>query len=342
VQGLIPSLQQVCPLSEQRICVRHLYANFRGEGHRGLLLRDLLWQAVASYTKVEFYQVMDEIKRVSKDAHAYLEKVDPNTWCRGWFNTHAKSSLLHNNTCESFNSWIKKYRDQTILTMLEDIRCKLMRRYVRKKEMISGMEEALGPKIRKKLAKEEDESSDCFCTYDGNNMFEVECRGKRFVVDMDGRTCGCRKWDVTGIPCSHAISTIVHRGGKPTDFLSPYYTKETWLKSYDHIVYPVPSVEQWPRSNQPKIEPSKSRVTTGRPKKIRQMGAEEPRNPNSVRRGGNKVQCGHCKKFGHNQRSCEARQRHEERRARVRQFYRENATTEWNLDMVLVYSCKIC
>jgi hypothetical protein len=83
VQGLVPSLQQVCPQSEQRICVRHLYANFRGEGHRGLLLRDLLWQATTSYTKIEFYQVMDEIKRVSKDAHAYFEKVDPNTWCRG-------------------------------------------------------------------------------------------------------------------------------------------------------------------------------------------------------------------------------------------------------------------
>jgi hypothetical protein len=76
------------------------------------------------------------------------------------------------------------------------------------------------------------------------------------------------------------------------------------------------------------------RVTTSRPKKIRQRGVEEPRNPNSIRRGGNKVQCGHCKKFGHNQRSCEARQRLEERRACVRQFYRDNTTTEWNLDMV--------
>jgi hypothetical protein len=38
--------------------------------------------------------------------------------------------------------------------MLEDIRCKLMRRYMRKNEMINSMEEALGPKIRKKLATE--------------------------------------------------------------------------------------------------------------------------------------------------------------------------------------------
>jgi hypothetical protein len=96
----------------------------------------------------------------------------------------------------------------------------------------------------------------------------------------------------------------------------------------------VPSEEQWPRSDQPKIDPPKLRVTSGRPKKVRQRGVKEPRNLNSIRNGGCKNQCGHYKKFGHNQRLCEARQRHEERRACVRQFYRDNATTEWNLDMV--------
>ena len=135
---------------------------------------------------------------------------------------------------------------------------------------------------------------------------------------MDGRSCGCRKWDVTDIPCSHAISIILHQGRDPNDYLSLYYSKETWLKSYDHIFYPMPSEEQWPRSNQPKIEPPKSRVTLGRPKKVWQRGVKEPRNPNSIRKRGNKNQCGYCKKFGHNQRSCEARQQHEERRARMR------------------------
>ena len=124
-----------------------------------MLLKDLLWRVAASYTKTKFYGVMDNIKRVNEDAHAYLEKIDHNTQCRGWFNTHCKLGLLHNNTYESFNSWIKKFCDQTILNMLEGIRCKLMRRYVRKRELISSMEEALGSKIRKKLEKEEDETS---------------------------------------------------------------------------------------------------------------------------------------------------------------------------------------
>ena len=124
---------------------------------------------------MEFYGVMDDIKGVSEDAHAYLEKIDSNTWCRRWFNTHCKSGLLHNNTCEAFNSWIKEFHNQTILSMLEGIRCKLMRRYVRKNELTSSMEEALGPMIRKKLEKEEDEANNYWCTYARHGMFKAEC-----------------------------------------------------------------------------------------------------------------------------------------------------------------------
>jgi hypothetical protein len=290
-----------------------------------VLLKDLLWQATASYTKIEFYRVMDEIKRISKDAHAYLEKVNPNTWCQGWFNTNAKYGLLYNNTCESFNSWIKKYSDQTILTMLEKIRCKLMRRYVRK-EMINSMEDALGPKTRKKLAKEKDETVNCCCTYAENHMFEVECLGRMFVVYVNGRSCGCRKWDITGISCCHAISTILHQGGDPNDYLSPYHSKEMYLKSYDHIVYPVPIEEQWPRSNQPKIEPPKSRATPDRPKKVRQMGVEEPRNLNSIMKGAIRINVATVRNL--------VTTKHKEKRDHVRQFYRDNATTGWNLDMI--------
>jgi hypothetical protein len=260
---------------------------------------------------------MEDIKRVSKGAHAYLEKIDPFTWCRGWFNTHCKSGLLHNNTCEAFNSWIKKFIDQTILSMLEGIRCKLMMRYVRKSEMIISMEEALGPKIRKKLEKEEDEASNCSCTYAGNGMFEVECLGKKFVVDMEAHTCGCRKWDVTGILCGHKISTILHQGQDPAEELSEYYGKRMYLAAYDHVIYPVPSAEQWPRDNQPNIEPPKARAALGRPRKVREMGVDEPRNSSAIRKGGQKNQCGYCIKFGHNKRSFVARQRQDERRSRA-------------------------
>jgi hypothetical protein len=51
-----------------------------------------------------------------------------------------------------------------------------------------------------------------------------------------------------------------------------------YLKAYATIIYSVPSEEQWVRTNQLKIEPRMSRVTTGRPKKVRNRGADETSN----------------------------------------------------------------
>jgi hypothetical protein len=318
VQGIVPSLELVCPTAEHRTCVRHIYANFRSAGHKSLLLKDMLWKCASSYTQPEFHNAMEEMKSISEPAYTYVSKINPSTWCRGWFNTMCKSDLVHNNCAECFNSWILKYHDLTILSMLEGLRNKLMRRYVRKRDLIAAMDEgSLGPKIVAKLEKEEDAASHCWCTYAG--------AGRRFAVSVEGRTCGCRKWDVTGIPCNHAISAILYHGGNPLDYISHYYNRAYYLRTYQPIIYPVPSQDQWPRSNQPAIEPPKSRVAPGRPRKVRIRGVEEPKNPNTIRRGGNKNQCGHCKKWGHNKRTCHVMQRRREAREQVQEYHRSTA-----------------
>lgn len=77
--------------------------------------------------------------------------------------------------------------------------------------------------------------------YFGDGIFEFECQGNRFVVDVVARTCGCRKWDVTGIPCEHAISATLYHRCNLTKFLSQYYSKDNSLKVYQPIIYPMPS-----------------------------------------------------------------------------------------------------
>jgi hypothetical protein len=151
-------------------------------------------------------------------------------------------------------------------------------------------------------------------------LFEVKWEGKRFAVNVEGKICGCRKLDVIGIPSSHAISAILYHGGNSVDFLSEYYGKEKYLKTYQPIIYPMPSEEQWPRSNQPTIEPPKASVAPRRPKKIRQRGIEELRNPYTMKNG------------GHNTRTYLTRKRQDERREQQKFKYKANAYTDWNID----------
>jgi hypothetical protein len=82
MQGLIPSFDAVIPMADHRICVRHLYANFRDKGFRGVALKELLWAAALAYTEVEFKYHMEDIKRLNHAAFEYLDKIDSSGWSR--------------------------------------------------------------------------------------------------------------------------------------------------------------------------------------------------------------------------------------------------------------------
>ena len=77
---------------------------------------------------------MDELKKLCPKAYEYLDNVDPSMWSRSYFTDHSKSDLLVNNLSESFNSYILDARDKPIVTMIEKIRRKLMRRFQLKRK----------------------------------------------------------------------------------------------------------------------------------------------------------------------------------------------------------------
>uniref|UniRef100_A0A2N9HPZ0 Uncharacterized protein n=1 Tax=Fagus sylvatica TaxID=28930 RepID=A0A2N9HPZ0_FAGSY len=147
-KGLTESFKEVCPDMDHRACVRHIYANFRDSGHRGKALKDKLWAAASAYTEFEFDAYMVELKKLSPPAYEYLSKIPVATWSRSKFTKNPKSDLIVNNLSECFNSYILDARDKPILTMLDTIRRKLMRRFQVKKASIARMSGKLCPKIQ--------------------------------------------------------------------------------------------------------------------------------------------------------------------------------------------------
>jgi len=174
MQGLIPSFDAVIPTADHRICVRHLYANFRDKGFWGVALKELLWAATSSYTDIEFRHHMEEIKKLNLAAFEYLDKIDPNGWSRSWFSDYPKCDLLVNNMSECFNSYILKTRDKLILTMLEMIRKQRQIRYQVKRDGIKTSKGKLCPRIVNKLEAIGEEATNCLSHYAGDDLFEVE------------------------------------------------------------------------------------------------------------------------------------------------------------------------
>lgn len=269
-----------------------------------MVLKDKLWAAASAYTEADFMREMEELKGISKDAYDYLAKIDPTSWSRAWFSTIPKCDLLVNNISECFNSYILKVRDQPIITMLESIRKKLMKRYQSKRDGIRTMTGRICPRIVAKLDEIGEEASHCYSTYAGNGLFEVTYKTKQYVVNLIRRTCGCRQWDVTGIPCAHAISAIWYDNANPEDYVDDAYTVEMYKKAYDEIVYPMPGEDHWIKTNYEKIDPPLYRIQPGRPKKVRIRGPEEPKNPYRMRKGGIIMRCSRCRATGHNAKTC--------------------------------------
>jgi hypothetical protein len=81
------------------------------------------------------------------------------------------------------------------------LRKKLLKKYQKKWEGIMNMDGRICPKILARLDELAHDASHCYGVYAGDGFFEIIDKQKQYVVNLLIRTCGCRQWDVTCIPC---------------------------------------------------------------------------------------------------------------------------------------------
>ena len=303
LQGLLEALDEVAPMAEKRACVRHLYQNVKAKWS-GKAIKDGIWAAARACNEVDFNTAMEEIRRLNEDCHKYLVQSDPKTWSRHGFGHHTKSDMLLNNICESFNPYILPAREKPILSMFEWLRRTLMKRFVSKREGMLGYVGKFTPKATKiiELAKEKG-TRNCIAHWGGGESFEVDHFGNTYLVNLGIKSCGCRKWDLTGIPCPHAMCCILKDRKNVDEFVDGYYTKERYLKAYSHLIKAMPGEGQWEKGTQTPPLPPKFIVQPGRPKKRRRREAGEGAPGKRIRIGQVRL-CANCGQPGHYKNKC--------------------------------------
>lgn len=105
-----------------------MYQNYFNDVHKGKTLKKHLWMAAMATHEADHKKRMSELKELSQSAYTWLVNKPANEWSKSQFLTRSKSDMLLNNLSECFNKYILDARDKPILTMLEMIRTKLMRR----------------------------------------------------------------------------------------------------------------------------------------------------------------------------------------------------------------------
>ncbi|KAM0847811.1 hypothetical protein ACQ4PT_054781 [Festuca glaucescens] len=305
-KGLIKAVLELFPDSEHRFCVRHLHQNM-SQLHKGEVVKNHVWACARSTNVAKWTENMEKFKDECPEAHAWLEEMPPNTWCRALFSDFPKCDILLNNSCEVFNRWILEARELPVLSMLERIICQIMtRNYEKEKEGRETWTGLICPKIKKKL----DKNSDLAALYTpkpaGARVFKVGSSPKTiYIVELNLRSCTCKRWQLTGIPCAHAIACLRHEKIKLEKLVADCYSIQTFMKAYGTHVRSVRDRKEWKKLNGPEVKPPYYEKVVGRPRKNRRKAPEEKQNGTKLSKAGVQMHCSYCREADHNKAGCE-------------------------------------
>ena len=124
------------------------------------------------------------------------------------------------------------------------------------------------------------------------------------MVDMKDYTCTCRSWQLSGIPCCHAVAAILYLKDDPDNYVARWFWKETYVKADEHVLIPLNGENLCPNTAFDPMLPPLARRMPGRPEKNRRKGLDEEPNTSQVSRRGRQMRCQNCLEIGHNKKSC--------------------------------------
>ncbi|XP_019197083.1 PREDICTED: uncharacterized protein LOC109190938 [Ipomoea nil] len=307
-KGLIEAFEVVLPGVRHRFCVRHLHCNMRVAGFTAKTIRDALWKAARATTVNYFTVALQELRNLDEDAFAWLADKHPSEWSRSHFTGTSSCDILVNNISESFNAMILTARENPVINCLEIIRKKLMSSLFEFRCKAAEWSGIVCPNIVKKIDDIELLAGGLNGYQCSPMLFEIlGTQSGQFTVDLGRRACSCRKWDLTGIPCQHAVCAIWMKHGKGPiwHYVDSCYLIFTYKKTYEGCINPMSGYEDWPiTSRQPPLPPL-YKAKAGRPRKLRMKSKGEISNDGvHLSRRHVTLHCKKCKELGHNSRKC--------------------------------------
>ncbi|GKU95817.1 hypothetical protein SLEP1_g9129 [Rubroshorea leprosula] len=93
-------------------------------------------------------------------------------WCKAFFDEDTYCDVVDNNMCESFNFWIMEARYKAIISSVDTMREQLMERIAEKMSSSHKWKGDIAPRVKTKLGKNKNESSECKLLWDGTSGFE--------------------------------------------------------------------------------------------------------------------------------------------------------------------------
>ena len=88
-------------------------------------------------------------------------------------------------------------------------------------------------------------------------------------MDINVRSCDCRRWQLTGIPSCHAIACFRHDDIRPETMVHECYSIETYMQTYGYDIWPMRDKIHWEKMNGVDVQAPTYDKNVGRPARNR-------------------------------------------------------------------------
>jgi zinc finger SWIM domain-containing protein 3 len=301
--GLKKSLAEIFDKCYHSYCLRHLAeklnkdlkGQFSHEARR-FMIND--FYAAAYAPKLEgFNRCAENIKGISPEAYNWVIQSDPQHWANAFFGG-ARYNLMTSNFGQQFYSWVSEAHELPITQMIDVLRGKMMESIYTRRVDSSQWETKITPSKEERLQKETSIARSLQVLLSHGSIFEV--RGESVdIVDIDNWDCSCKEWQLTGLPCCHAIAVFECIDRSPYDYCSRYFTAESYRLTYAESIHPVPNVDRPVQGESAEVV-----VTVTPPPTKRPPGRPKMKQAESIDIIKRQLQCSKCKGLGHNKKTC--------------------------------------
>ncbi|KAM1046588.1 uncharacterized protein LOC126592138 [Malus sylvestris] len=272
--------------------MRNLNGPYHGDGKGSLPIN---FMAAAHAIRLDGFKTsIDQIRRVSARAYAWVQQIEPECWTNALFKGEPYNHFT-SDVAETYIKWIEEVQELPIVPKIEALCSKLMELINTRRTDSSKWPTKLTPSKEEKLQQEACCAYGLKVLFSSDTLFEVH-KDSINVVDISERYCSCLDWNASGLPCCHAIAVFNCTGRDVYDYCSSYYKSDTYRLTYSESI----------NSALAPFESSDGEITDAAhvlpPSVSKQQEKKSQAKTKSL--SARTVFCSRCKDSGHNKKTC--------------------------------------
>ncbi|KAL9683275.1 hypothetical protein QQ045_015095 [Rhodiola kirilowii] len=311
------------PNAYHRYCIRHFASNLN-QKVKCIAHRHLLKDIAKENQQIKFCNHFTDFKELLKDkpdAVKWLEKVNPKYWSLAYDIGGRRWGSMTTNQSKSFNHVLMPCRDLPITALVHFTFKQANSYFIERRDLMVGHNKHFVPKIETlnntNLVKAGHNEVQMYDRSKGIALVLIKSKSRAHEVSLEGKTCGCGKWQLFHYPCVHALAVCAQERLSIRDCVAYEFTTQAYVDTWAQTFNPQPDMTHWNAYVGPKhiLNKQFKRVKRGRnPTKRRHNEMDQRRDPRPVELPSTSEQlptklkrifkCSICGVAGHTKRSC--------------------------------------